>query len=423
MVAPVWRRLHQTLSNPLFMQLRLKTKLTLGLIFLFILTLLISMQGIYQIYRLNQDARLILQENLHSIAYCNNMLMALEQRPVKLATLQQNLALQQHNITEPGEDSATARVTDLVAQIQQSPGNAEIPEELRHAILQVAEINQQAIIEKNQIASLSANRAILTLSVSTLIVLTISIIFIFAYPQIVSHPINLLTAGIRQIAEKNYSTRIHLQPGDEFGDLAEVFNLMAGKLHEYENSNLEQLRFEKTRLEAIINQMNDGIIGLDAKNRVLFMNAVAIRLCGPKKTPLLESVLKHPVHQQLIIGDTYFIKDVVNVTVNGDAIGEVIVLRDVSAFQELAAAKTRFIATASHELKTPISAMKMSLSLLADTRTGPLLNEQKELLDSINEDVERILQISTELLDAAGEAILPVPPAHPGSSDASPTQP
>lgn len=148
MVAPVWRRLHQTLSNPLFMQLRLKTKLTLGLIFLFILTLLISMQGIYQIYRLNQDARLILQENLHSIAYCNNMLMALEQRPVKLATLQQNLALQQHNITEPGEDSATARVTDLVAQIQQSPGNAEIPEELRHAILQVAEINQQAIIEK-----------------------------------------------------------------------------------------------------------------------------------------------------------------------------------------------------------------------------------------------------------------------------------
>ena len=55
---------------------------------------------------------------------------------------------------------------------------------------------------------------------------------------------------------------------------------MAGKLDEYENSNLAQIKFEKTRIETIINQMRDGIVGLNEKKEILFMNAVAEKLLG-----------------------------------------------------------------------------------------------------------------------------------------------
>jgi signal transduction histidine kinase len=64
-------------------------------------------------------------------------------------------------------------------------------------------------------------------------------------------------------------------------------------------------------------------------------------------------------------------------------------------------AKTNFIATISHELKTPISAIKMSLKLLEDERVGHINIEQRQLLENINDDTRRLLQITGELLDLA----------------------
>jgi signal transduction histidine kinase len=64
-------------------------------------------------------------------------------------------------------------------------------------------------------------------------------------------------------------------------------------------------------------------------------------------------------------------------------------------------AKTNFIATISHELKTPISAIKMSLKLLEDERIGPINEEQRQLIGNIGDDTRRLLQITGELLDTA----------------------
>ncbi|RBL89937.1 histidine kinase dimerization/phospho-acceptor domain-containing protein [Chitinophaga flava] len=392
--------------------LRLRTKLTLGLIFLFAVTLAISMQGIYRIYQLDRDARLILQQNLHSIVYCNNMLQALEKGPVDFDMLQQNLDLQQRNVTEHGEEALTTKVAAQMKQLQTDPRNEALIKSLRLTVMQIAVINQEAIVHKNNAASASASRTILTLSVISLILLSVFLIFIFSFPQIITRPINLLEAGIGQIAARNYNARIDLQPGDEFGELAAGINTMAEKLRTYETSNLEKIRSEKTRIETIINLMKDAIIVFDDKKNILFMNTVAKRICGPVKTsnhPVLDMITRHPANQELKINNgeqtATFIKEVISVSNNNDVIGEVIVLRDMSAIQELAAAKTKFIATASHELKTPIASMQMSLNLLADSRTGPLLPAQQELVNSISEDVERILKISTGILDITDEQL------------------
>lgn len=74
-------------------------------------------------------------------------------------------------------------------------------------------------------------------------------------------------------------------------------------------------------------------------------------------------------------------------------------LKNITEFKELDSAKTTFISTISHELKTPISAILMSLQLLEDCRVGSLNEEQKELAQSIQDNSDRLLSITSELLN------------------------
>ncbi len=78
--------------------------------------------------------------------------------------------------------------------------------------------------------------------------------------------------------------------------------------------------------------------------------------------------------------------------------GIVILLRNVTAYKELDAAKTNFLSTISHEFKTPISAIKMGVQLLYNEKTGTLNKEQHSLVEGIKDDAERLLRITGELL-------------------------
>jgi PAS domain S-box-containing protein len=237
-------------------------------------------------------------------------------------------------------------------------------------------------------------------------------------PAIISDPISSLSEGIREIAKKNYKKRIFLKQNDEFGDLASSFNIMAEKLDEYESSNLSKIKFEKSRIETIINQMKDGIIGLDNDQHILFLNVVAENLLGLHEKEIIgqyapDVALRNDLMRTLLQADkekkdlkiyadrkeSYFSKEILNVTANEEVIGHVIVLRNITLFHELNQAKTNFIATVSHELKTPISSIKMSAQLLNDGRTGALSGDQKELIQSIRDDADRLLKITGELLN------------------------
>jgi signal transduction histidine kinase len=103
--------------------------------------------------------------------------------------------------------------------------------------------------------------------------------------------------------------------------------------------------------------------------------------------------------------ESYFSKEIIDVefTRTGETlprpIGYVMVLKNITRFQELDVAKTNFIATISHELKTPISSINMSLRLLEDRRVGAINEEQQHLVDTIKAEAHRLLKITGELLD------------------------
>ncbi len=423
------------------MSIRLKTKLSLGLIFLFVVIVLFGVLGLFYINRLSDEGRLVLQNNHESIVYANRMLEALENGPGDknaMDIFRGNLKKQQGNITEVGEKDATDELTKNFNEMMANPGDQSNYADIRRSINKILDLNEMAIVRKSAAAQRTADGAKEVLTILFTILTLVSFTFIFNLPGIISDPISSLAEGIRAIAGKNYKKRIFLRQGDEFGELANAFNTMAEKLDEYENSNLAQIKFEKSRIETIINQMRDGIIGLDEKRNVLFLNAVAEKLLGLKEKDIAgryapDTALSNDLMRTLLQEDAakkdlkifcddkegYFSKDVLNVSNNGVIIGQVIVLRNITPFHELNEAKTNFIATVSHELKTPLSSIKMSARLLTDLRVGALNGEQQELIRSITDDADRLLKITGELLNMSqvetGNIQLKLQPADPAT--------
>src|SRR5450432_77032 len=401
--------------------MRLKTKLSAGLIFLFTVILVFGILGIVSINRLSQDAGQVLKNNHESIVYSNNMLKALDNIKIQkdaLKIFEDNLGKQEKNITEIGEKEVTQELRQDFNELKANPEDPSNYPQIRLSLTRIFDLNEMAILRKHKAVEHTADSAKFWLTTIFTILILVSFTFIFNLPGIISNPILKLSEGIKGIANKDYSSRIVIKQHDEFGELAKSFNDMAEKLDEYEHSNLSQIKFEKSRIETIIDQMRDGIIGLDENRRILFLNVVAEKLLGVKESDIIgkyapDVALKNDLMRTLLQDsnekqelkiyadnkESYFNKDVLNVTSNSIIIGQVIVLRNITLFHELSEAKTNFVATVSHELKTPISSIKMSAQLLTDSRVGNVNAEQQELIKSIGDDAERLLKITGELLN------------------------
>jgi PAS domain S-box-containing protein len=399
--------------------MRLKAKLSIGLTFLFTVILTFGVLSIFYINRLSGDEEMILKNNYESLEYDNNMLKALEEIPQNknaFEVFEQNLTRQEKNITERGEKEATGLVRKNFSELLANPSDLSNYKEIRQSIQFINDLNYQAILKKNAIAKTTTEDVLFWLSIIFTVLTLVALVIVVNFPEVISHPINALAEGIESIANKDYSKRIHLKQEDEFGELANAFNVMAAKLEDYESSNLNKLLFEKRRIETIINQMKDGIIGLDEHKNILFLNVVSENLLGLKekevignyapdialKNDLMRTLLTEKNNDELKIfadgKESYFSKENYSVKNENVIIGEVIILNNITPFHELDIAKTNFIATVSHELKTPISSILMSATLLEDERIGNANTEQKQLIQNIKEDSDRLLRITGELL-------------------------
>lgn len=404
------------------MAVQLKTKIALGGIFLFALLMLSGAVSFFYFNKITAESKDIVKNNYETLAYTREMLAEMDQlntsdSTIVLRSFQSNLELQEKNITEPGEKELTASLRKSFEGIKKRESVDSFRSLIRKDISGIMQLNLQAIDKKNNAAKLSAEKAKTIIAIILSLCILVGLTFIFNFPSLVASPIASLTKGIRAISNKNYGERIHLNRTDEFGELANAFNSMAEKLDEYEHSNLAKILFEKQRAETVINSLKDASIGIENKGIVLFANKQALQLLNLKEQDIIgwpqEEVKKKNDLFRFLINEqnnipfkivvdgkeNYFTKEIIELSRDSNTNGSVIVLKNITPFKELDVAKTNFMATISHELKTPLASSDFSLKLLEDERTGILNKEQKELVESLKEDNRRLLRILSELLD------------------------
>ncbi|MEW7220008.1 HAMP domain-containing sensor histidine kinase [Elizabethkingia anophelis] len=409
--------------------MKLKTKLTLGVGLLFLLIVLLSVIGALYINKLKSDTEKILTANYNSLEYAKNMMLALDKIDTDSAkavkSFKINNAFQDKNLSEPGEREATHSLNIHFKKYLEEKTIAG-EKQIRSDLAKIMSLNMKAIERKSDTAIVTAGNATFWIVSLGTVCFMIAFTLLFNLPQTIAEPIRQLTSSIRQIAGRNYHERVHFKGSEEFNDLADSFNIMAEKLEEYESSNLSKQLMDKKRIETLVNNMHDAVIGLDENHFIYMINDQALRITNLKKEELMEKTahevainndllrellknIDNPSEEPIkIVADnkeSYFEQDVIPISAikTGEKekknIGKVILLRNITPFKELDFAKTNFIATISHELKTPIAAIKMGVQLLGNQKFGSLNEQQQELLKSIDEDGQRLLTITSELLN------------------------
>lgn len=415
--------------------MKTKSKLSIGIGLLFVMIILLTTLSIFYINKLSNDSKNILVANYNTIDYCRKMEIALNdgiEIPNNKKLFLNSLQLQQKNITELGEKELTDELWNHFQELVVKPQDTTILKEVRNDISAIMLLNMQAIERKSNIANITAQKSVFWITISGTICFLAAFIMFVNLPGSIANPIQELTNSIKQIAAQNYSQRVHFSGHDEFAELAASFNSMAEKLEAYQLSNLEKLMMEKKRIETLIDNLQDPIIGLDEQKKILFMNTIALQITGLKsdevkgkfiqdiavKNDLIRNLIqemfsdtsttslkKQPIKIYAEGKESYFEKEIIPIRIipTGETveklIGNVILLQNITPYKELDFAKTNFIATISHELKTPLSSIQLSTALLSNKQIGNLNTEQQELIDSIKEDAGRLLKITGELLN------------------------
>ena len=213
---------------------------------------------------------------------------------------------------------------------------------------------------------------------------------------LISRRISRLGRAAENLAAGHFDERITSSVEDEVGSLGETFNAMAVSL----KGAFGQIEQEKERGSAILNGMTDAVIGVNRELEPVFLN--------PRAKKLLESS-DHAFHNRLqeVLAKTHYSGPVTEPAAEaGDRLieiraapledGALAILRDVTEDLHMQRVKAEFIANASHELKTPLTALSGYLEMLEDEEDERV---RAEFLTDMRVQTERLHKLARTLLD------------------------
>ena len=242
-----------------------------------------------------------------------------------------------------------------------------------------------------------------------------AVIFVgYFISQRITRPITRLVRTSRAVAEGDLDQRTGIVSVDEIGLLATTFDEMTGRLSERTHALEEAIG----RMRAILSSIGDGVLLEDVEGNFISLNTAAETLLedmaanfmlGPLRdlslTEVDQSSGSQPnpwllEHRRFQVGEKVISAHSAAVqTDDGEHLGTVIVMRDVTAEVEAERLKDAFITHVSHELRTPLTAIKGYSELLLATTSDVLDQNQRDFLDMINHNTDNLVAMINELLD------------------------
>jgi two-component system sensor histidine kinase VicK len=246
---------------------------------------------------------------------------------------------------------------------------------------------------------------------SLLLGIIIALIAGYFLTRTITYPLEKLMQKAQSIAKGDFDKELEVKSGDEIGKLTETFNYMAQNLKD----NLTEISSEKSKVETILNYMNDGIIAFNLKGEVIHTNPASSRILGVSDLNSfqeyrsrfgfeysLEDVLYLQSNQTAEINVSFGRKTVkIYFAVFTDEIkrpeGVIAVLQDVTEQQRLEDMRKEFVANVSHELRTPLTSIKSYSETLLD---GALEERDtaEHFLNVINSEADRMTRLVKDLL-------------------------
>ena len=359
---------------------------------------------------------------------------------------QQSFQRERDNVTERGEraivDSITTEYNEWtrefsmflnIRDVRGKPGAADYYQttmkdqynKISAQLDKITTINQDAMLKKKGNAAGIAGNSLCIILVLSMFAVTGGFLLSRYLVNRFLRPVHLLTENISQVSAGKLEKTPEVKTGDEIEKLVHEFNSMIERLSAYEKSTMGTLMEEKDKSVAIVKSIADPLIVLDRNYKVVMVNKACEEFFDFEEAKafgkhFLESIRDgelfnfitasvesdHATNEKVL----YFEKDkdyYFNVTITKNDSNDrqnkgcIVLMQNVTGFKELERIKTDFVATVSHEFKTPLTSIIMGASMLEGGNLGILGKEQKTVVDTIIEDGERLSGFVNELLEVS----------------------
>ncbi len=440
----------------------LRWRLTLGLLATLIILLLVGIYGVWLFNDLGRAVDNVLRNNYDSITVCHYMRVATARtntfysrgidrpappydQPGPINDDEREFArrfpILERNAKDPEQKDLVAQLKQAAADYVQAyrqifaqfkandPAIRESWAKIPKLTLLITELSEK-ILRQNEkqmfIANLNAHRKAKE-SIRLLLIAMISsvVVFIFTYfrlGQSLITPLRSLTDSIRELRSRDFDRALPEKGSDELGELTREFNQMALELRNFYRETDRKLIELNQVIRAMLTTLPYPLFILDPRNQVTRMNPAAEKLMARfQSAGELPPTLKRHVTEASVTGpdyrlddlrqairfqiddqEIYFLPRIFSLVIeDGSVVGRALMLIDVTRFRWLDELKSDTLATLSHEIKTPLTGIRLVLHLLLEKRMGPLSQSQEELVTTARDDCERLLRTLKSILDLA----------------------
>ena len=257
----------------------------------------------------------------------------------------------------------------------------------------------------------------------------LSIAAVLINTLLITRQIKLLSEGVRKISTGEFGYKITSK--DLWGDikhLFESFNTMSSKLRTYEDKNIDQLTYERNKMEAVLMSIANGVVVCDNSDQIILVNNAALKMLEVKVKEIIKTKITeyYDTNGELCFKnkirdfkDTPYegnraqnlecqlemngkiIKTIISpiFTVHEEYIGYILILHDITKEAEIDKIKNTFISNVSHELRTPVTILRTFIDTLYNCEEKLDDKTKRDFLSIINHESDRLNNMVNDVLD------------------------